>query len=38
VASLSDERRGELEARLRARLENSLLLKARAWCVKGTVR
>jgi len=38
VASLSDERRGQLEARLRGRLKSSLLLKARAWCVKGTVR
>ena len=38
VASLSDERRGELEARLRGRLPNaSLRLKARAWCVKGNV-
>jgi SAM-dependent methyltransferase len=35
VATLSDERRRQLEARLRDRLEGSLLLKARAWCVKG---
>ena len=36
VATLSDERHGRLEARLRGRLEGGLLLKARAWCVKGT--
>ena len=38
VVSLSDERRGALEARLRGRLpDGSIRLKARAWCVKGSV-
>ena len=35
VASLSDQRRGQLEDRLRDLLGGSLALKARAWCVKG---
>ena len=35
VASLSDHRRGQLEERLRDRLDGSLTLEARAWCVKG---
>jgi SAM-dependent methyltransferase len=39
VASLSEERRRALEARLRKRLpgEGPLALKARAWCVRGVV-
>jgi hypothetical protein len=42
VASLSDERRGALEARLRQRLlggrqDGPFTLKARAWCVRGQV-
>ena len=38
VVSLSDERRGALEGRLRGRLpDGSPRLKARAWCVKGNV-
>jgi SAM-dependent methyltransferase len=38
VASLSDPRRGELESRLRAELEDGpFTLKARAWCVRGIV-
>lgn len=42
VASLSSERRGQLEARLRQRLLSSrndgpFVLQARAWAVKGTV-
>ncbi|HXU07122.1 MAG TPA: class I SAM-dependent methyltransferase [Polyangia bacterium] len=42
VAALSDERRKDLEARLRRRLlgdraDGSFTLKARAWCVRGQV-
>ena len=42
VVSLSDERRRELETRIRKRLlgnrENGpFVLKARAWCVRGEV-
>lgn len=39
VASLSEERRKALEARLRKRLPGAgaLALKARAWCVRGVV-
>jgi ubiquinone/menaquinone biosynthesis C-methylase UbiE len=39
VASLSEERRTALEARLRKRLpgEGARALKARAWCVRGVV-
>jgi hypothetical protein len=42
VVSLSDERRARLEARLRSRLlgersDGAFTLKARAWCVRGTV-
>lgn len=42
VVSLSDERRGQLEARMRKRLlgdrnDGAFTLKARAWCVRGEV-
>lgn len=42
AVSLSDERRAELEARLRKRVlgdraDGPFVLKARAWCVKGQV-
>ena len=39
VASLSEDRRKALEARLRKRLrdEGAMALKARAWCVRGVV-
>ena len=42
VVSLSDERRGQLEARMRKRLlgdrnDGAFTLKARAWCVRGDV-
>ena len=39
VASLSEDRRKALEARLRKRLpgEGARALKARAWCVRGVV-
>jgi len=42
VVSLSAERRAQLEARLRQRLLGSrqdgmIVLKARAWCVRGEV-
>lgn len=42
VVSLSAERRGQLEARLRQRLlgnrqDGAFVLKARAWCVRGEV-
>ena len=42
VVSLTDERRRELEARLRQRLlggrpDGAFTLKARAWCVRGNV-
>jgi SAM-dependent methyltransferase len=38
VASLADDRRQQLELRLRSRLaDGPFTLKARAWCVKGTV-
>ena len=42
VVSLSEERRQELEARMRKRLlgnreDGAFVLKARAWCVRGEV-
>ena len=42
VVSLSEDRRQQLEARMRKRLlsdrqDGSFTLKARAWCVRGEV-
>jgi len=42
VVSLTDERRGQLEARMRKRLlgnrdDGAFVLKAQAWCVRGEV-